>query len=114
MLSSGISRNIFIWVLVLIESPSDACPTLAGRILPIQSLLDCQAAQARLVMSKYPKPQVDLIGFAADTACAPCTTCLSVTGESRVALFLRLGIMPNTSQAAALQDTAVVRFRRVM
>ena len=33
---------------------------------------------------------------------------------SRVALFLRVGIMPSTRQAAALPDTTELRLRRVM
>ncbi len=57
-------------------------PTLvrrsAGRIFPIRSLLDCQAAQARLAKSKLPQPRVNLIDVAAMPAIlrsCVCTTC---------------------------------------
>jgi hypothetical protein len=47
-------------------------PTLvrrfAGSILPIGSLLDCQAAQAWLATSKLPQPRVNLIDVAATPA----------------------------------------------
>ncbi len=64
------------------ERVTSLLPTLvqrfAGSILPIQSLLDCQAAQARLATSKLPQPRVDLIDVAATPAillCCVCTTC---------------------------------------
>jgi hypothetical protein len=39
--------------------------SFAGRILPIRSLLDCQASQARLATPKLPQPRVNLIDVAA-------------------------------------------------
>ena len=49
-------------------SPSDTVRRFAGSILPIGSLLDCQAAQAWLATSKLPQPRVNLIDVAATPA----------------------------------------------
>jgi hypothetical protein len=91
--------------------PSSLLPTpvrrFAGRTLPIQSLLDCQAAQARLTTSKLPQPRVDIIDVAADAACAPCATCLSVPGWSFSSDWA-------SCHAPARLDTAVVRFQKVV
>ena len=40
----------------------------AGSILPLSSLLDCQATQARLATPKLPQPRVNLIDVAAAPA----------------------------------------------
>jgi hypothetical protein len=62
-------------------------PTLvqrfAGRIVPILSLLDCQAAQARLAKSKLPQPSVDLIDIAVTPAILLCCIC-TTSRETRI------------------------------
>ena len=50
----------------------------AGRILPLCSLLDCQAANARLATSKLPQPSVNLLDVAASPSIlhsCVCTSC---------------------------------------
>ncbi len=66
---------------VFTSLPSTLVLRFADRILPILSLLDCQAAKARLatskVDSKLPQPRVDYIDVAATPAilcCCVCTT----------------------------------------
>jgi hypothetical protein len=70
----------FISGTITLAAITSLLPTLvrrfAGRILPILSLLDCQAAQARLATSKLPQPRVDLI----DVAVTPAIPWINVLG----------------------------------
>ena len=75
------SNTHFISGTIILAAITCLLPTLvrcfAGRILPIRSLLDCQAAQARLATSKHPQPRVDLIDVAATPAIFRCCVCTS-------------------------------------
>ncbi len=57
---------------ITLDTLTSLLPTLvrrfADRILPSRSLLDRQAAQARLATSKLPQPRVDLVDVAATPA----------------------------------------------
>jgi hypothetical protein len=75
------SNSHFISGTITLAAVTSLLPTLVrrfeGRILPIRSLLDCQAAQARLATSKLPQPRVDLIDVAATPAIFRSCVCTS-------------------------------------
>ncbi len=75
------SNSHFISGTTILAAITSLLPTLvrrfADRILPVRSLLDCQAAQARLATSKHPQPRVYLIDVAATPAIFRCCVCTS-------------------------------------
>jgi hypothetical protein len=62
-------RHIANITAIILAAITSLLPTLVGRFaLPIQSLLDCQATQARLATSIHPQPRVDLVDVTATPA----------------------------------------------
>jgi hypothetical protein len=61
---------------IIIATAVGLFPTLvryfAGSILPLSTLLDCQATQARLATPKLPQPRVNLIDVAAPAILRSC------------------------------------------
>jgi hypothetical protein len=88
------NSHFFISGTIVLVAITSLLPTLvrrsAGRILPIRSLLDCQAAQARLATSKHPQPRVDLIDIAATPAILRAAASAHPAGKHELLFLLYL------------------------